>query len=106
MQASRVSDGTVGGCDMHIPKCCPHGRSGVISTGSNNVFTNGMKSAYVGSRVSINCPHGGSGVTTNGSKTVFINGRRACRINDGTVCSSCGVGGNINSGSMNVLIGG
>lgn len=106
MKASRVNDGTVGGCDMHIPKCCPHGRSGVISSGSSNVYTNGRSQAYIGSRVSINCPHGGSGVTTNGSKTVFINGRRACRINDSTKCSSCGESGNINSGSENVLIGG
>ncbi|MBR1645195.1 MAG: PAAR domain-containing protein [Selenomonadaceae bacterium] len=105
MQATRIGDGTSGVCDVGLP-CCPHGRAGTNSTGSSNVFINGLPAHRVGDFGACNCPHGGTFQSTSGSSTVFINGRPATRTGDATACVVCGMPGSHVSGSPNVFIGG
>ena len=103
--ATRVGDGTTGTCDLGIPDCCPHGRTGTNTEGSPNVFMNGKPAHRVGDSGSIFCPHGGSFISTSGSSTVFINGKPATRIEDSTSCVGCGMAGHHINGSENVFIG-
>lgn len=103
--ATRIGDGTTGTCDLGLD-CCPHGRSGTNTTGSPNVFINGLAAHRQSDTGGTNCPHGGTFITTGGSSTVFINGRPATRIGDATTCQACGKAGAHTSGSGNVFIGG
>ena len=102
--AARVGDGTRGICDAGH-KCCPHGRNGECSSGSENVFINGAGALRAGDQGECNCPHGGHFQARGGSSTVFINGRSAMRQGDQTQCGRCGRHGEITGGSANVLIG-
>ena len=104
LPATRVSDGTVGTCNLGL-ECCPHSRAGTNSTGSENVFINGLAAHRLTDSGSCNCPHGGVFQSTSGSSTVFINDLAATRINDATTCQVCGQGGNHAGGSENVFIG-
>ena len=104
--ATRKGDSEVGGCDMGLPDCCPHGRGGTNSEVSGNVFINGLGAHRKDDTGPCNCPHGGTFATTGGSRSVFINGRAATRVGDGTTCQSCGMGGSHTSGSGDVFIGG
>ena len=104
--ATRKGDSEVGGCDMGLPDCCPHGRGGTNSEVSSNVFINGLGAHRKDDTGPCNCPHGGTFATTGGSSSVFINGRAATRVGDGTTCQSCGMGGSHTSGSGDVFIGG
>ena len=104
--ATRKGDSEVGGCDMGLPDCCPHGRGGTNSEVSGNVLINGLGAHRKGDTGPCNCPHGGTFATTGGSSSVFINNKAATRISDGTTCQSCGMGGSHTTGSGNVFIGG
>ncbi|MCX8958662.1 PAAR domain-containing protein [Erwinia psidii] len=74
---------------------------GVLMSGSENVFINGISAAAVGlSAASCALLHGIAPVA-NGSGSVFINGNRAARIGDATGCGAL-----IVSGSGDVFIGG
>lgn len=56
------------------------GHSGLINTGSFDVFIDGLPAARVGD--GFVCPslgHNGGGVIKEGSSTVFINGKAAAR---------------------------
>lgn len=105
MQATRIGDGTSGICDIGLI-CCPHGRAGTNSTGSPNVFINGLAAHRVGDFGACNCHHGGTFQSVSGSSTVFINGRPATRSGDMTACVVCGQAGSHVNGSPNVFIGG
>lgn len=103
--ATRIGDGTVGTCDIGAP-CCSHGRSGNNTTGSPDVFINGIAVQRLNDDGSCNCPHGGSYKSATGSSTVFVNGLPVTRIGDITTCTSCGKTGKHTEGSSNVFIGG
>ena len=104
--ATRKGDNTSGTCDVGLPDCCPHGRTGTNVGGSPNVFIDGKIAHRRGDNGSIACPHGGSFRTTGGSSTVFINGKAATRRGDGTTCVGCGQAGHHTNGSSDVFIGG
>lgn len=103
--ATRIGDGTSGICDSGF-ECCPHGRNGTNTTGSPNVFVNGIPFHRLGDKGTCNCPHGGIFVSVSGSSSVFVNGRPATRIGDDTSCTRCGCSGTHTSGSPNVFVGG
>lgn len=102
---TRISDSTVGTCDMGLP-CCSHGRSGTNATGSPNVFVNTLASHRVTDTGPCNCPHGGSFISTEGSPNVFVNNKPQTRISDTTICQNCGESGNHSTGSPNVFANG
>ena len=102
---TRVSDGTTGTCDLGLPDC-PHSRAGTNSSGSGNVFVNGLPLHRLNDTGPTNCPHGGTFSSNAGSSSVYCNGRKVTRIGDSTVCQSCGMGGSHSSGSPNVFAGG
>lgn len=63
------------------------GHSGLINTGSFDVFIDGLPAARVGD--GFVCPslgHNGGGVIKEGSSTVLINGKAAARKGDPTMC--------------------
>lgn len=80
--------------------------TGVISSGSGNVFTNGLSAARVSDTVaeSDECTDG-TGVIVQGSGSVFINGLSASRIGD-SIAPHCSGYDVIVGGSGNVFIGG
>ena len=100
---TRIGDSTSGSCDLGVPECCPHGRSGTNTSGSGNVFINGKAAHRKGDSGSCNCPHGGNFASTSGSSTVFVNGKALTRTGDETVCQGCGKSGSHTSGSSNVF---
>lgn len=102
---TRVSDGTTGVCNLGLP-CCPHSRAGTNSSGSPNVFVNGIPLHRLSDTGPTNCPHGGTFSSTAGSSTVFCNGLKVTRIGDTTTCQSCGQSGSHVAGSPNVFCGG
>jgi len=104
MNATRITDGTSGICDLGLD-CCPHGRSGTNSEGSPDVFINSLPAHRLGDGGPTHCPHGGFFQSVSASQSVFVNGRGLTRINDATVCTSCGCGGSHVTGSENVLAG-
>lgn len=101
---TRISDSTTGICDVGLP-CCSHGRSGTNSSGSPDVFVNGLAAHRLGDTGPCNCPHGGTFGSTSGSGTVFVNGKPLTRIGDTTSCMMCGMSGSHVSGSGNVFAG-
>ena len=102
---TRIGDSTTGICDLGLPDC-PHNRSGTNSSGSPDVFVNGIPVHRLGDNGSTNCPHGGSFTSTSGSSTVFVNKKPITRIGDSTSCGSCGKSGTHSNGSSNVFAGG
>ena len=98
MLATRISDGTSGICDMKMI-CCPHGRSGTNTTGSETLIIEKQKAHRVGDNGSCNCPHGGTFISTQGSKIVLVDGRALTLIGHQTVCMNCGMSGSHVSGS-------
>lgn len=104
MQATRIGDTTSGLCNPGF-ECCPHGRNGINSTGSPNVFINKIKVHRRADLGDCRCPHGGTFQSVGSSKTVFANGRGITRISDQTICLVCGCSGSHSSGSPNVFVG-
>ena len=102
--ATRIGDGTTGICDVG-EECCPHGRAGVNTSGSADVYCNGIAIHRRGDSGTCRCVHGGSYVSTSASTTVFANGKGITRINDSTVCEGCGCSGTHVGGSPNVFVG-
>lgn len=102
--ATRINDTTTGTCDVGLD-CCPHGRSGINTQGSSNVFINGVPVHRRGDAGDCRCPHGGSYLSTSASATVFANGRGITRIGDQTACTSCGLAGSHVTGSPDVFVG-
>ncbi|MFU9139259.1 PAAR domain-containing protein, partial [Erwinia tasmaniensis] len=77
------------------------GKSGVIVTGSHNVFINGRPAAIATDSMVECAKDGGSQQMAEGSSRVYINGLPAARIGDQTTC-----GGKVMTGSGNVRTGG
>ncbi|WP_454767041.1 PAAR domain-containing protein [Cupriavidus campinensis] len=75
------------------------GHGGSITSGSGNVFINGVPAAMAGGSSSACSVHGGGSVA-KGSGSVFINGMPA-----GMVGGICGCGAPVANGSPNVFIG-
>lgn len=84
--AARVGDATA------------HG--GALSSGSGNVFINGLPAAMMGASVAPCAIGHGAAPVASGSGTVFINGLPAARLGDVTGCGAAVV-----SGSGDVYIG-
>ena len=89
---TRVTDRTVGICDLGLD-CCPHSRNGTNNTGSNNVFVNDLKAHRLTD----------TGPTIEGSPDIFINDLNLTRLNDNTKCKKCGQMGYHTTGSNNVF---
>lgn len=80
MNVARVSDKHVGVCD-HGQLCCPHNVTGTITSGSADVFTNGVAQARDGDVVTHNCPHCGTGAISCTS-SVYVNGKPIAHLGD------------------------
>ncbi|WEK09035.1 MAG: PAAR domain-containing protein [Candidatus Pseudomonas colombiensis] len=74
--------------------------AGGITSGSSDVFINGLKAAFVQGSVGICTKHPVPPMVAEGSAKVFINGLPAARKGDKLTCGSV-----IDSGSENVFIG-
>lgn len=91
--------GTVG---QILGSLVPGVTTGMVKTGSDNVFTNSLPAARAESDVVLCAQHPSPPPEiAQGSDCVFINGQAAARVKDKAVCS-----GTIASGSPNVFIGG
>jgi uncharacterized Zn-binding protein involved in type VI secretion len=99
---ARVGDPHSGTCS-HGDKCCPHSVSGVIVSGSPNVFANGKAVARPGASVTHSCPHCGTGYVSSASSTVRANSIGVARVGDSVTYP--GGSGTINSGSGDVFAG-
>lgn len=64
---------------------------GAITTGSQDVFSNGKPVARVGDTYA--CPVHGSNSIVKGSSSVFANGLAVARLGDGTSCGAVITGG-------------
>lgn len=99
--ATRVTDGTVGTCDIGAD-CCPHGRAGTNATGSQDVDINDLPAHCLSHQGPCNCPHGGTFESVEGCDDVEVNDRPLTTIGHTTRCMSCGKTGNHVSGSPDV----
>ena len=102
---TRLGDDTNGVCDIGSG-CCPHSRTGVNGTVSNNVFVNSLGAHRLNDTGPTQCPHGGNFTSSSASSTVFVNGKGVTRIGDVTICQQCSEKGSHVSGSTNVFAGG
>lgn len=100
---TRVSDGTVGVCDIGAD-CCPHARNGTNSTGSPDVEINGMSAHRKTDTGPCNCPHGGTFESVEGSFNVEVNDLPITTIGHTTQCVNCGKTGSHVSGSPDVEV--
>ena len=100
---TRVTDGTVGICDIGAP-CCAHGRAGTNTQGSEDVEINDLPVHRLTDDGNCNCPHGGTYDSTTGSADVEVNDLPITRVDDITTCQSCGMTGRHVTGSPDVEI--
>lgn len=100
-----VGNSTSGVCDLGIPNCCSHGRSGTNGTGSPRVLVRGKPVHCVDDTGPCNCPHGGEFVSVEGSKSFLIAGKPVTLVGHATVCSVCGKSGNHVDGVPSVVVG-
>jgi uncharacterized Zn-binding protein involved in type VI secretion len=98
-------DETVGTCDVG-DDCCAHGRNGINTEGSPNVFINNHAVHRLTDHGDCRCPHGGIYESVEGSPDVFVNNLKVTRIGDETICIKCGKSGNHSTGSPNVFANG
>ena len=94
-----VGDGTSGKCDMKIPKCCSHGRSGTNGTGSPLLEVEGKDVHCVSHNGPCNCPHGGTFESVQGSSLLEAGGLAVTLVGHKTVCMACGESGTHVNGS-------
>jgi len=101
---TRIGDVTEGHCD-----CGGHDDdySGVVISGSPNVFSNGLQTGRLTSVVQSNCPASPphENVIISGSNTVWVNGLGASRITSIYGEEGDCLTGSVVGGSPNVLIG-
>jgi uncharacterized Zn-binding protein involved in type VI secretion len=83
-QVARVADQHIGTCD-HGLDCCPHNVIGVISSGSPDVFANGLQVARLNDNVIHDCPHCGTGYIASASTLNFANKIGIARIADSVI---------------------
>ena len=79
--------------------------SAVISSGSGNVFVNGISTARLGDSISLGDPKHPTGVIVAGSGNVFANGIAVSRVGDTTI-NGAGWVAPISAGSGNVFANG
>lgn len=97
--ATRITDRTIGVCDMGIPACCSHSRSGTNRVGSDIFEIEGDAAHLVTHTGSCNCPHGGTFESVEGAVLVEVEGLPLTLIGHKTVCIGCGKPGNHSTGS-------
>lgn len=102
---TRIADRTIGVCDMKIPGCCSHGRSGTNDTGSPDVTVNDEPLHRLADTGPCNCPHGGTFESVEGCEDVEANDLPVTLVGHRTVCLGCGVSGRHTTGSPDVIIG-
>ena len=91
--ATCVGHGTVGTCDIGLP-CCPHGRSGTNSEGSE-LFESEEKPVHLLTHHGpTNCPHGGTFESIEGAELGEVEGLSVTLIGHTTQCVACGKTGN------------
>ena len=102
---SRLGDRSLVPVDVHGKECCPHRCIGPATTGSPNVFVNGMAALRVtDTGIHFLCCGPNTWIAKAGSGTVFINFLPAHRLFDEDL--HCGGPGFMVEGSPNVLVGG
>lgn len=74
--AARIGDATIGNCSQGGHNNDPY--SGIIISGSSNVFSEGPGNATITSTVLSSC--GDTGIIVSGSSSVFVNGLGAGTI--------------------------
>jgi uncharacterized Zn-binding protein involved in type VI secretion len=106
----RLRDNSFCPGDAHGCLACPHPCTGPATKGSPDTFCNGLpalraKGAGQGGDTGIHtaCCGPNTWEAAAGSKTVFINNQPAHRIGDAV--NHCGGGGNLQTGSPNVIVG-
>lgn len=77
----------------------------VISSGSGNVFVNGISAARLGDSIDLGDPLHPKGVIVAGSGNVFVNGISVSRVGDTTI-NGAGWVAPISAGSGNVFANG
>ena len=77
----------------------------IISSGSGNIFVNGISTARLGDSIDLGDPKHPKGVIVAGSGNVFVNGISVSRIGDTTI-NGAGWVAPISSGSGNVFANG
>jgi uncharacterized Zn-binding protein involved in type VI secretion len=101
---ARQTDPVEGNCSHGCP-LCPHPVNGLVVSGSNNVFINGLPAARQDDKgLHAPCCDGNTFTLSAGSGTVKVNGKPIARAGDAT--KHCGGSGSIKSGSNNVNAGG
>ena len=99
---TRIGDTVSIVCNMHISHCCPHGATG-INTSGGKVLVNGLPIHRVDDGGIIFCPHFGKFLSESGNASVLVGGRPITRIGDRIRCTRCGKSGRHTSGSPNVM---
>lgn len=102
---ARVGDSAISISPCILGTCgpCAHVWSGQITSGSGNVFINGIAAARQGDQGETLCPHGGVFEIISGSLDV-MNEQGFARVSDLVQCQSCGSIGQIVAGSTNVFV--
>ena len=88
-----VTHGTSGVCDMGIPACCAHPRSGTNLVGAELFDVEGKNVHCKTHTGSCNCPHGGSFASVEGAVLFEIGGLPVTLVGHATSCMACGKGG-------------
>lgn len=94
-----VGDRTSGVCDMKIPRCCSHNRSGTNDIGSPLIEIEGEPVHCVTHTGPCNCPHGGTFESVEGSSLLEAGGLAVTLVGHQTVCMACGMSGSHVNGS-------
>jgi uncharacterized Zn-binding protein involved in type VI secretion len=101
---ARQTDPVQGNCAHGCP-ACPHPVIGMIVTGSQNVFVNGLPAARQDDKgLHAPCCDGNNFTLSQGSGTVLVNGKPIARTGDSS--THCGGVGSITGASPNVNAGG
>jgi uncharacterized Zn-binding protein involved in type VI secretion len=74
--AARIGDATIGNCSDGDHDSDPY--SGIIISGSSNVFSEGLGNAFITCTVLSSC--GDTGIIVSGSSSVFTNGLGSATI--------------------------
>ncbi len=103
-EAGRKGDNSHVGADSHGCKSCPHAADGPATSGSGDVFINGLPALRVGDTGShSSCCGSNTWAARTGAPAVFFNGKAVHRKGDAV--RHCGGSGVLSEGSADVFIG-
>lgn len=94
-----VGHRTIGECDLGIPFCCNHSRSGTNEEGTPIFEVSGQPIHLVTHTGPCNCPHGGSFKSVEGSGLFEVDDLPVTLVGHKTVCMTCGVAGKHSTGN-------